>query len=63
MTDSLERVRRLRARRAAAGKKRVDVYLSQSLLAQVQRFAAQTEISLAEAVEQILATALKKGKR
>jgi hypothetical protein len=59
MTDSLERVRRLRARRKKEGKRRVDAYLSGALLSQVQRFADKEKVSVATAIEQLVCKALK----
>jgi hypothetical protein len=60
MTDSLERVRRLRARRAAAGKRRVDVYLSAAILAALRRLAEREEISVPVLIEKIISQVLKK---
>jgi hypothetical protein len=60
MTDSFERVRRLRQRRAASGKKRVDVYLQATAVGALKRLAAREQISVPMLIEKIIASALKK---
>lgn len=60
MTDSAERARRHRARKAREGKRALYVIIDGRLYERLQHFAAKANLSLSVAVEQLLAKGLKR---
>lgn len=60
MTDSIERVRRYRARQKQKGRRQFCVPLRPEVANKVRKFADQESLSLPDAVEQLLAKGLKR---